>query len=53
LELSVLACTGLGPLESTGATGAAGDTLETSIGRIPFVGPTMTGFKSRQHEMNR
>jgi hypothetical protein len=48
----VLACTGLG-LESTGATGAGGETLETSIDRIPFVGPTMTGFKSRQDEKNR
>jgi len=43
--LSELACTGLGLLlVSTGVTGAEGETLETSIGRIPCDRPTVTAL---------
>jgi hypothetical protein len=46
--LSLVACTGGVELPvSIGATGAAGETLETLIGRILFVGPTVTPFPQR------
>jgi hypothetical protein len=45
LLLSLEACTGGVELPvSIGATGAAGETLETLMGRILFVGPTVTPF---------